>query len=341
MSNLRPISVNDKWIVDTSNNVLGVAPAGTGEETRCPTLNSDSAITEQAVGLTVAGNGTKAGATVAVVEQGSGGIHKSVFTLTATPVTLTDDPGNGAYAALKLYDFPAGNIIAIGASINANLTLIQAWWVDNKDGDVGLGTVATAVGTALTGTTQNIIATTATTSAAQVASLNTQSTGVATSGVAGGTDADVVLNIRVDDDALHFPDIVTNGAFTGNATGWTLGAGWAYGANKVDATLADTALAQLAVDLAVALVPGVSYSLAFTTTRSTGSVRASVGGTLGTARSTAATFTETIVAGATGVLAFTGTGFSGAIDTVVLTPLTGSGTVTGTVTVAWINGGDF
>jgi len=41
------------------------------------------------------------------------------------------------------------------------------------------------------------------------------------------------------------------------------------------------------------------------------------------------------------VLAFTGTGFTGTIDNVVLTPLTGSGTVTGTVTVAWVSAGDF
>lgn len=337
----RPISIDDKWIVDTNNTILGVAPAGTGRESRFPSITPEGVVTEQAVGLTIADIGAKNGATVSVVEQGGGGIHKSIFTLTATPVTLTDDAGNGAFAALKLYDFPAGNIVTLGASINADLTLSEAWWVDNKDGDVGLGTVATAVGTALTGATQNIIATTATTSAAQVASLDTQSTGVGTSGAAGGTDADVVLNIRVDDDALHFPDSVTNGAFTGNATGWTLGAGWAYGTNKVDATLADTALSQLAVDLAVSLVPGVSYSLVFTTTRSAGSVRASVGGTLGTARSTAATFTETIVAGSDGILSFTGTGFSGTIDTVSCTPLTGSGVVTGTVTVAWINAGDF
>lgn len=31
-------------------------------------------------------------------------------------------------------------------------------------------------------------------------------------------------------------DVVTNGSFTGNANGWTLGAGWAYGANKVTRT---------------------------------------------------------------------------------------------------------
>lgn len=297
------------------------------------------AITEQVVGLTSAGVGAKSGATVTVVEQGSGGIHKTVLTLASTPVTLADDAGSGSFVALKLYDFPAGNIVTLGASINADLTLSEAWWVDNKGGDVGLGTTATLDAATLATTTQNIIATTAITMAAQVAPLDTQSTGVATSSVAGGTDADITLNIRIDDDALHFPDIVTNGAFTGNATGWTLGAGWAYGTNDVAATLSDTAMTQ--TPASPTILSGVSYILSFDATASAGSVRASVGGTNGAVRSTSATFTETIVAGADGVLAFTGTGFSGTIDNVVLTPITGTGTVTGTVTVAWVNAGDF
>lgn len=288
---------------------------------------------------TTVGVGTKNGGTVTVVENGEGNIHKTVLTLTGTPVVLTDDPGNGAYVGLKLYDFPAGNIVSMGAAINADVTLSETWWVDDKAGDVGLGTVATAVGTALTGTTQNIIASTATTSAAQVTSLDTQSTGVGTSGAAGGTDADITLNFRVDDDALHFPDLVTNGAFTGNATGWTLGADWAYGTNNVAATLSSAAMTQ--TPAAPTILAGISYSLVFDATATAGSVTASVGGTNGTPRSTSATFTETIVAGADGVLSFTGTGFSGTIDNVVLTPLTGSGAVTGTVTVVWVNAGDF
>lgn len=296
-------------------------------------------VTEQVVGLTSAGVGAKNGGTVAVVEQGSGGVHKTILTLTGTPVVLTDDPGNGAYATVKLYDFPAGNIVTLGGSINADLTLSEAWWVDDKGGDVGLGTVATAVGTALVNSTQNIIASTATTSAAQVSSLDTQSTGVGTSGAAGGADADITLNIRIDDDALHFPDLVTNGAFTGNATGWTLGAGWAYGTNSVDATLADAAMTQTPASPTV--LAGIAYSLTFDATASAGTVTPSVGGTNGTPRSTSGTFTETIIAGSDGVLSFTGAGFTGTIDNVVLTPLTGSGAVTGTVTVVWTNTGDF
>ncbi len=204
-------------------NAAAAANNGTGKAAILGTsgaITFAGAITEQVAGLTSAGVGAKNGGTVTVVEQGSGGIHKTILTLTGTPIVLTDDPGNGAYVGLKLYDFPAGNIVSLGASINADLTLSETWWVDNKDGDVGLGTVATAVGTALTGTTQNLIATTATTSAAQVSALDTQSTDIGVSGAAGGTDADITLNIRIDDDALHFPDIVPNGAMASD-TGWT------------------------------------------------------------------------------------------------------------------------
>jgi len=324
------------------------ANSGTGKVAILGTsgaITFPGAITEQTVGLTSAGVGAKAGGTVTVVEQGSGGIHKTVLTLTTTPVTLTDYAGDGASVALKLYDFPAGNIVSLGASINADLTLSETWWVDDKPGDVGLGTVATAVGTALTGTTQNIIASTATTAAAQVVPLDTQSTGMGTSGAAGGTDADITLNIRVDDDALHFPDIVTNGAMSSD-TGWAKGTGWTV--HTVAAGKADCDGTQVAVsDLSqtpspVTVLEGVSYALTFTATRTAGAVQAYVGGTAGTSRATAETFVETIVAGADGILLFRADAdFVGTIDDVTLTPLTGTGTVTGTVTVAWMNAGDF
>ena len=159
-----------------------------------------------------------------------GVVHKSVFTLAAQPITLTDDAGNGQWAAVSLLDFPAGNIVTLGAVINASITLNETWWVDNAAGTVGLGTTANADGTTIATTRQNIIAVTNIAAlTAQTGVINAQSTGVGTTGVAGGTDAKCVLNIKITDSAAHMPDVVTNGAFTGAATGWTLGAGWAYG----------------------------------------------------------------------------------------------------------------
>lgn len=111
----------------------------------------------------------------------------------------------------------------------------------------------------------------------------------------------------------------TGVAFTGNidnviVTAWGLGTGWAQNGTVQTATTADTALSQV-----LSLVPGKSYRVTYTTTRTAGSVQVSLGGTAGTARSTAATFTDYILAGSTNsLLSFTGTGFSGTIDNVVV-----------------------
>ncbi len=122
---------------------------------------------------------------------------------------------------------------------------------------------------------------------------------------------------------------VTNGTFASD-TGWTKGAGWTIAAGVADATGAiSTALSQTA---AITLVAGRSYTVTFDATRAAGTVTVSIGGTAGTARSTSATFTEVIVAGATQVIAFTGAGFTGTIDNVIVTAL-------GTMTAS-IGGGD-
>jgi hypothetical protein len=110
---------------------------------------------------------------------------------------------------------------------------------------------------------------------------------------------------------------VTNGTFASD-TGWTKGAGWTIAAGVADAAGGiSTALSQTA---GVALVEGRAYTVTFTATRAAGSVTVSVGGTNGTARSSSATFTETIIAGSTQIIAFTGAGFTGTIDTVSVTP---------------------
>lgn len=280
--------------------------------------------------------GTKALATVTAEELGNSVVHRTRLTLTDTPITLTDDAGAGQYGSIELYDFPAGNVMTLGAVVDADITLNEAWWVDASPGDVGIGSAAVTDGDALATTEQNIIATTEIAAlTAQAGPIDAQSTGVMVSGAAGGTDAVAYLNIRIDDDAAHMPDVVSNGAFTTDETGWTLGEGWAMGTAKIDATTASTAMSQ-----AVTLVAGVAYKLTYTTTRSAGSVRPTLGGTLGTARSTADTFTETIIPVTNSGLSFTGTGFTGSIDTVSCVPLTGSGKITGTVDLVWSNLGD-
>lgn len=285
------------------------------------------------------GVGAKSGATVSATEQGNTIVHLTTFTLAATPITLTDDAGVGQYGAVKLYDMPAGNIHVLGAVVDADLTLSQTWWKDTAEGDVGLGTTAVTNGDALATTEQNIIATAAVAAmTAQVGPINAQSTGSLTTQAAGTTDVDVYLNIRIDDDAAHMPDAVTNGGFATD-TNWTKGTGWTIGTSKASSDGSQSDVSDLSQNISAEA--GTSYKVTYTTTRSAGTVRPVLGGTLGTVRSTANTFTETIVAGSDGILLFRADAdFVGSIDSVSATPLTGTGAISGTVALTWINLGD-
>ena len=130
--------------------------------------------------------------------------------------------------------------------------------------------------------------------------------------------AQVFNEVQATDRATNgtFAEYATNGTFTSD-TGWTKGTGWTIAAGVADATGAiSTALSQTA---AITLIAGYTYTITYDVTRSAGTVTPSIGGTAGTARSSTATFTETIVAGSTQLLAFTGAGFTGTIDNVTVT----------------------
>lgn len=118
---------------------------------------------------------------------------------------------------------------------------------------------------------------------------------------------------------------VTNGTFAAD-TDWTKGSGWTIAAGVATAVTSSATLTQTCPQT---LVAGRTYTVTFDVTRSAGSVAVSLGGgTAGTSRSTNATFTETITAGAAQDVTFTGTGFSGTLDNVIITAI---GTVTGSV----------
>jgi len=122
-------------------------------------------------------------------------------------------------------------------------------------------------------------------------------------------------------------NLISNGTFTGAATSWTLGAGWAYGTNAVAHTPGSTATCAQNFTA----VSGALYRVTFTLTGSAGTVTPSIGAVNGTAAAAAAaTYTQYIVAGASGsvALAFTPhTDFDGTLDTVVLELMSGTGAV--------------
>lgn len=159
--------------------------------------------------------GVKNGATVSVVESVSWDVpvHRTRLTMNETPITLTDDAGVGQFGGVKVYDFPAGNILVLGAVLDAECALQAAAWVDTAAGDVAVGSGVPADATALDGTAVDIVAETAVAAmAAQVGPIDCQSAAPVTLGSAGGTDDIVNVNLRIDDNAAHVTD---SGLLTG------------------------------------------------------------------------------------------------------------------------------
>jgi hypothetical protein len=127
-------------------------------------------------------------------------------------------------------------------------------------------------------------------------------------------------------------NVVTNGTFTGSATGWTLGGGggtpdWAYVANTVThASGGGTTALQPSTPLTVTI--GVAYKVSFVLSGyTTGTVTVSVGGvTPGIGTKDNGTFVYLIIATSTANLTFTPTNdFAATLDTVTVQTVTPDG----------------
>ena len=169
-------------------------------------------------------NGTPNGSTVTVKEYGSDVLHRTVLTCTATPVTITDDAGVAQYGGTaKLYDFPEGLLVTLGAVIDGSVTLGTTGTITNTwAGGVALGTATATTGATLTGTEADIMpevdvaaatAKVATVDAVSAATALTESGGRWLDGT--GTAKDLYLNLVVDDSASHTSG---TGTFTGTVT---------------------------------------------------------------------------------------------------------------------------
>lgn len=113
------------------------------------------------------------------------------------------------------------------------------------------------------------------------------------------------------------PDYVSNGTFATD-TIWTKGAGWTIGAGVATATGAIST--DLTQNAALNVIAGHSYTIEFTITRSAGGVIPKIGGTSGTERTSSGTYKETIIAGSTQAITFSGNAFTGTVDTVTVKP---------------------
>jgi len=201
--------------VDRTLTVVGAATLG---------AVSVGALTSTGTPVTTAGVGAKNGATVSVAEQGDAILHRTVITCAATPVTITDDAGVAQYGGTgKLYDFPEGLILTLGAVIDGSVTLgttgtITTTWA----GGVALGTATATTGATLTGTEADIMPEVdvgAATASVAVVDAVTAATALTESGATWldgtATAKDLYLNLVVDDSATHTSG---TGTFTGTVT---------------------------------------------------------------------------------------------------------------------------
>lgn len=136
---------------------------------------------------TVVGIGAKNGATVTAVEYGNEVVHRTVLTLAATVVSVSDA---NAYGSVKIYDFPEGRIQILGCtgSIQWAVTSDRTTTINNSAGLAwSLGSAA-ASNTSLTSTMVDMLPSTSKTLSVAGSGLNTASTAaLSTTGQIDGT----------------------------------------------------------------------------------------------------------------------------------------------------------
>lgn len=113
-------------------------------------------------------------------------------------------------------------------------------------------------------------------------------------------------------------ELLTNGGFTGSSTGWTLGAGWAYGSNKITCTPGSSGgFAQTGLTIA----SGKTYRVQITVTgRTAGYIQAVLGGAVSQELSTNESFTLylTTTTIASSITFTNDTTFDGSVDLISL-----------------------
>lgn len=168
--------------------------------------------TDGQVGVAPA-NGAVAGTGNTVSEQ-VGLVHKTVITV-ANTVTMTDATTAGCHGSQKIYDFPAGNILILGATTDLSVTAGAGGIGDTASVVASIGSVAVATDNAtLTSTEANIVPSTAATLTGGVGAFDGESTGVVVlDGTATAVDA--ILNLAVPDAGSSASDtIVVAGTVT-------------------------------------------------------------------------------------------------------------------------------
>lgn len=150
----------------------------------------------------------------------TGGVRSVKLTCTALDLSFTDQPGTVLYSGTKVYDFPEGLILFLGAVIDGSVTVAADTSGPTFDGDVSLGTATvTGANGTLTSTEADLLISNALTQAvAQVANSDAQSSATQVTESAAlwadgtATAKDMYLNFVVDEDASN---ATGTGSFTG------------------------------------------------------------------------------------------------------------------------------
>lgn len=146
--------------------------------------------------------GTSPATGVTVSEAGTGLLHQTTLTLTAVSVTMVDAGAAGSHGSVQLYDFPAGLIGHLGATMSLTLTAGAGGVADGAAAVAALGTAALATDNAtLAGAGEaNLLPSTAFTLVGGVKANTSVSTTALIALVNGtATPVDVYLNIAVPD----------------------------------------------------------------------------------------------------------------------------------------------
>ncbi len=170
--------------------------------------NGTTWVTKDGQSPVAAGNGAAAGTGNVATEQ-RGNVHTTVLTMTAMSITMTDATTAGCHGSQKIYDFPAGNIMILGATTDLAITAGSGGITDTASvvGSIGSAAIGTDNAT-LSSTEANIVPSTAATLTGGVGAMDGESTASAIlDGTATAVDA--YLNIAVPDAGSSASDTVS------------------------------------------------------------------------------------------------------------------------------------
>lgn len=172
-----------------------------------------SAPTFGAAPLCTLGNGTVSGTGVSVVEYGDGIHHKTVFTIAALSITMTDATTAGCHGTQKIYEFPEGRIMVYGAHVDLVITA-------GAGGISDTAAVVGALGTAAVGTNNATLTTSEADIVASIAATLTGGVGDM-EGVNGTALVQIDGSAAAEDVNLNFavPDADSSASDTLSVTG--------------------------------------------------------------------------------------------------------------------------